>query len=104
MSELITLYTFIMCGLLCVTHRKAVFIKAVYMPSDRGSRLLGLDSTVVSVSPKAWAEPSCLLPQGSDGFGFGFGLVLMGCQLGFSEDQALGKNRVSLEAASGADG
>lgn len=82
MSELFTLYTFIMCGLLCVTHRKAVFIKAVYVPSDRGSRLLGLDSTVVSVSPKAWAEPSCLLPQGSDGFGFGFGLVLMGCQLG----------------------
>lgn len=47
MSELFTLYTFIMCGLLCVTHRKAVFIKAVYVPSDRGSRLLGLDSTVV---------------------------------------------------------
>lgn len=102
MSELITLYTFIMCGLLCVTLRKAVFIKAVYVPSDRGSRLLGPDSRAVSVFPKAWAEPSCLLPQGSDGFGFG--LVLMGCRLGLSEDQALGKNRVSLEAASEADG
>lgn len=53
MSELITLYTFIMCSSLCVTLHKVVFTKAVYMPSSRVFRLLGLEGKAVSISLKA---------------------------------------------------
>lgn len=75
MSELITLYTFIMCGLLGVTLRKAVYKKAVYVPSDRGSGLLGPDRVQQYLFPQRLGQsPAVCFHRAVMGLGLGLGL------------------------------